>query len=87
MNVFGEDQVAALQIVSRETFALVAQDEETALIEWALTARGSSPLALYVLWISLQIQEAIILEAASFPLFLPQSRMNSLFDALKDAVA
>lgn len=65
-------RVAALQFVSIDTLALAAQDEETALVEWALTAGGSIPQALYALWISLQIQEAIVLEAASFPLFFPQ---------------
>lgn len=83
MNVFGDDQVTALQIVSGETLALAAQDEETVLVEWAFTAGGSIPLALYAFWIRLQIQEAIVLDAASFPLFLPQGSMNNLLDTLR----
>lgn len=85
--MFGEDQVAALQIVSIDTLDLAAQDEETSLVEWALTTGGSILLALYALWITLQIQKAIVLEAASFPLFFPQGDMNNPFDALKEAVA
>lgn len=83
-----EDQVVALYTVSKETFALAAQEADTAFVEWAFTwAGGSKFFTLYAFWISLTTQDAKVLVETSFTLFLPHGMMNSLSEFRKLAVA